>query len=419
MGVVGTSTLVLDFLFAIIVFVLIEIIYRLVRLRDRIEEKYGKKPIKIIRIIYFSILLIIALFFGYKYLFRPLVLHMDCETILDETQPDLIEELSYVKVKPNVVVSSSERSPSTNGSSRFDASMAIDNDLHTSWCTQNQGKGAVGDWIRLTYDTPITVSAITVWPGNWSDDSLKWKLYAPMALTVSLFLGNRKLGEQYVSIVDRSKKCITIILSKPTEIDSVRVLIERVEIQSGGLDRISHYVAISEISVYEKGSLSYVTASHQITDEAIEKMKSKAEDDYAARIAESWGSGEKLQSFTYLGYYFLTKKKPSLGDRVYDSLIRKRKTKNGDANEIILIYRCDVTCDGQPFTYYHFIRFENLMVNDDGACFVNTDDYDTPSKKLITDYGYYYYGYGSLDDLFNSCVKQKASSYTLEDKVND
>lgn len=400
MGVVGVSTIGLDIILAVILFVLIEIIDHLVALRERIEEKYGHKPIKVFRITYLSFLLIAALFFGYKYYFGPLVIkplffHLDCEIFRSDSQPSFIYDVC-LRATPSNAIASSEP-PLSAKRANHDASMAIDNDLQTSWWENAKGTGD-GQWIRLTYDTPIKVAAITIWPGRWNRNQLYWSSHDhPTILNVSLFCGKREIGE--VEIGTPNKECITVILKQPTEIDAVRILIVQ-GVQ--GIGASDGYNAISEIAVYEEGPRSYVSSGGMVTNEAIEKMKSQAEDDYADYLAESWGSGEELQSFTYLGYYFLTKKKQ-------DASL--------DANEVYLLYKCEVTCKGQPFEYYHFIRFRNLIMNSDGTCSVDTDDYDTPSDIVITDYGYYYYGYNSIEDLLNSCVYPKLSSYSFEDSI--
>ena len=402
MGVVGVSGIGVTIVFGILIAILIAIFDGLAVLRERIEEKYGKKPIKIVRISIFSIVLIIALFLSCKYIIRPLVLRMNCEIIMSGSQPVMTVLIDDSRAMPNTVVASSEATSSNDA--RFDAAMASDNNVWTSWWPKEKGKRAEGEWIRLTYDEPIKVAAITVWPGSWSQADDVWYRNRPAALTIALYCGKRKIGEQYVSF-GRGKNCVTLILKKPSEIDSVRVLIERVSIEKGLLgERIKRFTAISEVAVYtvyEEGSRSFVSSSGTIPDETFEKMKGQAERDYEKHVAESWGSGEELQSFTYLGYYFLTSIKEDV---------------RSDANVLYLVYKCDVTCNGRPYSYYHFIRFDNIVMNSNGTCFVDLDDYETPSKKVYA-YGYYYYGYKSIDDLFYDCVERKLSSYEYENHV--
>lgn len=151
------------------------------------------------------------------------------------------------------------------------------------------------------------------------------------------------------------------------------------------------------------GLQSYVMSSSAVTSEALESMKRQAEDVYLAHAAKHWGSGEVLQSFTYLGNYYLTRK---------DGM-------SGDSNYIYLVYKCDITDDGKPASYYYYTRFKNLVLNGDGTCSVDTTSYETPSDTHRTGIGGYYYGYGSIDDLYKKCVQSRVDSYAYENNVNN
>ena len=392
--------IIIGIVFGIIGFILesIGIVFSI--MRDWFEDHFSYKTIIVVRRICLltgTIILVFLLFRFYYPKFKEASLMMDFDTVISETQPDVIEDL-YEKAVPSNAVASSEPPPASDGT-RFDAAMAIDDDLLTGWFEYAEGNGK-GEWIQLQYDSLVTVAAITIWPGYWVREQFWGQYDEPNYFTFSMFIENRIIGECRVQ-GKATRQCITVILKQPIVVDAVRVEISGIKraIKSSYDD-----IAISEIAVYEKGSRSYVSTSDIITDEVIEKMKSQAEDDYANQIAETWGKGEELQSFTCLGYYFLTQKKQDA---------------SRDANEVYLIYKCDVTCDGQPFEYYHFIKFRNLIVNSDGSCSFDKDDYDTPSDKVVTDYGYYYYGYRGIDDLFNTCVQKKASSYIIEDNVNE
>ncbi len=155
---------------------------------------------------------------------------------------------------------------------------------------------------------------------------------------------------------------------------------------------------------YTVGGLeSYVLSSSSVTEEALEAMKKQAEDDYSAHMAKAWNDKEKLQEMTYLGYYFLTLK---------DGW-------SGNANYIYLIYKCDVTSDGLPLSYYHFRKFQDLRLSSDGECIVDLAKGGTPSNKVYNENKYYYYGYASLEELFKDCVQSQMTSYTYEDNVEE
>ena len=385
-----------------IIGVFIGLFFALAKLEELIEKKGGKKGLKAVRIMCLTLLIAVALFLGNKYVLKPYILHLHMrgETILSGpsgSPPEIINDLSYIKHVPSGVGASSESPPSSDGTCH-DATMVMDDDVQTSWWEYDKGNGE-GEWICLSYDSSVTVAAITIWSGRWTDES-SWLSYdRPNSLTITTYKGNRVVGE--TDIECRDAAYITVILSKPIEIDSVRIMISKVD---RGLNYSDGNASISEIAIYEKGTRSYISSSDMITDEAFEKMKNRAEDDYANHISETWGSGEKLQSMTFLGYYFLA---------------RKKQSAEKASNLLYMIYKCDVTCDGHPYSYYHFIRFSNLIIDSDGTCFVDTNKYYTSSHKLQTNYGYYYYGYESIDDLYNDCGLPKASAYQLENNVNE
>lgn len=159
-----------------------------------------------------------------------------------------------------------------------------------------------------------------------------------------------------------------------------------------------------------EGLKSYIASSSEITSEALDKMKQQAKDQFMADDAKNSGDNEKLQSFKYIGSYFLYRK---------DGM-------SGDVNYIYLVYKVDYISLGQPVTYYYFTRFKNLILNDDGTCSVEITDYETPDNRYHPNIeltggviALWYDGYKTLDDLYKDCVQSNADSYTYEKNINE
>ena len=122
---------------------------------------------------------------------------------------------------------------------------------------------------------------------------------------------------------------------------------------------------------------------------------------------------------TLLGYYLLVSKGKTYGptDRLY------------------LVYQVSATDDkGNNFTYYKDYYYDDITILSDnvtsdtssdtasdetsgGTCSVDLDEIGETNDIFYID-GYYYYGYQTLDSLFNNCVTKNVDDYTYESTVD-
>jgi hypothetical protein len=172
-----------------------------------------------------------------------------------------------------------------------------------------------------------------------------------------------------------------------------------------------------------EGLTSYLSKIDEIDGDALESMQSQASDVYYAHVAQNWGDGEDLQSFSYLGDYLLTIKN---GDSYW-----------GNNNTLFLVYKAQVrnsyANDGDTYNkvndIYWYISYSNLMVNSDGSVAVDVSSYNTPNDRFTIDSGvstgwfgtqtWYYYGYQTLDELYKTVVTSNIDSYNHEDNVSE
>ena len=176
----------------------------------------------------------------------------------------------------------------------------------------------------------------------------------------------------------------------------------------------------SEKEYKVEGIKSYVTKLADINEEALSSMKAQAEDAYRAYAAKEFDKeGTSLQSITYLGEYLLTKKGDMGGNRLY--LVYKIQARNTASDS-------KKTYD-QINTSYWYINYENVLVNSDGKVEIDITKYDTPHDTFRVDTdissgwfgtkGWYYYGYESLQKLYDAVVTSKLDAYNHEENVSD
>lgn len=157
-----------------------------------------------------------------------------------------------------------------------------------------------------------------------------------------------------------------------------------------------------------EGLPAYVTSSSEIDESTLNAMKQQAEDIYTANWIKDEGNLDGLKGLTYAGNYFLSKKNGA----------------RGDENCIYLVYRVGAEFEGESYPHYHYIKFSNIMVNGDGSCTVDLNNYETASHRYHIDppEGYimvYYYGYETLDEMYMDCVMSQLDSYTFENNVKE
>ncbi|MCM1086616.1 MAG: YARHG domain-containing protein [Muribaculaceae bacterium] len=171
-----------------------------------------------------------------------------------------------------------------------------------------------------------------------------------------------------------------------------------------------------------EGLRGYVTAYSEIDNDSLAAMQQQASDVYNAYAAQRWDEGAVIESFTYIGDYFLT---------------LKDKNSWGDHNRLYLVYKAQVrnhyADDGETFNdlngYYWYISFHDIMVEPDGSITVDITNYNTPSESIYVDsgisYGWFgtkrweYYGYWTLDDLYKVAVTSAMDVYNHEDNIDE
>ena len=196
--------------------------------------------------------------------------------------------------------------------------------------------------------------------------------------------------------------------------DKIIVKIDSQDVEQKALD--NNYVVIQTEKEYEvEGLPYYISTISDIPDEMLEKMKKQSEDIIVSEAA-SWTEPESLLGQEFIGNYLLVKKDPKL---------------YGDNNHCYCIYKINAKCEDTEFSYYYYVRFNNIMILQDGVCSVDLTNYKKPYGSAIwgyvsgeafvkegSIYEYYYYeGYEELDSLFNNCVTQNIENYTYESTV--
>lgn len=140
-------------------------------------------------------------------------------TAYDDVDPSSLDPVSV----------SSAQASSTLVSSRgisYDASMAIDQDLSTSWQEGIDGYG-LGEWIRLTFEETTPVKVIRMNLGNWSSSDKYQENGRPSSITLVMESDGQELGRMTQNLEDvMDNHCITF--DTPVECSSIQFIIEDV-----------------------------------------------------------------------------------------------------------------------------------------------------------------------------------------------
>lgn len=182
------------------------------------------------------------------------------------------------------------------------------------------------------------------------------------------------------------------------------------------IDTYGIFLTATEKEYTVSGLGKYVTELSEIPEDTLNKMKQESEDAFNAHVANYWAQSEGLTGHTYVGCYFLT---PKDGTNDYPL----------GYNTIYLVYKTTATLSFpeddvyQDVEYYHCTAFNNIMLLEDGTCTLDYSDYEYKFDKyevyVDVDWGktFYYYGYKTIDTLFNKRVTAYIDTYNYESDI--
>ena len=189
------------------------------------------------------------------------------------------------------------------------------------------------------------------------------------------------------------------------------------------IDKYGAMPQATEKTFTVEGLNEYVTSADTLSDSVLVSLQNQAEDVFKSYAAQRFSNGQTFKGMTYLGNYILTP---------------KNKDSGGDKDRIVLAYQVTVhhdytselntTYDADD-SFFWYITFNNVSkdANDNIASGLN--DYDTHTTFVKIDSGvqkysfssstetWEYYGYASLDSLYNAAVNQYVENYNHQDNV--
>ena len=171
------------------------------------------------------------------------------------------------------------------------------------------------------------------------------------------------------------------------------------------------------------GLNEYVTSADTLSDSVLVSLQNQAEDVFKSYAAQRFSNGQTFKGMTYLGNYILTpKNKDSWGDKNLIVLAYQVTVHHDYTSELNTTYDADDS-------FFWYITFNNVSKDADGNIASGLNDYDTPTTFVKIDSGvqkysfssstktWEYYGYASLDSLYNAAVNQYVENYNHQDNV--
>ena len=171
------------------------------------------------------------------------------------------------------------------------------------------------------------------------------------------------------------------------------------------------------------GLNEYVTSADNLSDSVLVSLQNQAEDVFKSYAAQRFSNGQTFKGMTYLGNYILTpKNKDSWGDKNRIALAYQVTVHHDYTSELNTTYDADDS-------FFWYITFNNVSKDADGNIASGLNDYDTPTTFVKIDSGvqkysfssstktWEYYGYASLDSLYNAAVNQYVENYNHQDNV--
>ena len=189
------------------------------------------------------------------------------------------------------------------------------------------------------------------------------------------------------------------------------------------IDKYGAMPQATEKTFTVEGLNEYVTSADTLSDSVLVSLQNQAEDVFKSYAAQRFSNGQTFKGMTYLGNYILTpKNKDSWGDKDRIVLAYQVTVHHDYTSELNTTYDADDS-------FFWYITFNNVSKDADGNIASGLNDYDTPTTFVKIDSGvqkysfssstetWEYYGYASLDSLYNAAVNQCVENYNHQDNV--
>ena len=189
------------------------------------------------------------------------------------------------------------------------------------------------------------------------------------------------------------------------------------------IDKYGAMPQATEKTFTVEGLNEYVTSADTRSDSVLVSLQNQAEDVFKSYAAQRFSNGQTFKGMTYLGNYILTpKNKDSWGDKDRIVLAYQVTVHHDYTSELNTTYDADDS-------FFWYITFNNVSKDADGNIASGLNDYDTPTTFVKIDSGvqkysfssstetWEYYGYASLDSLYNAAVNQYVENYNHQDNV--
>ena len=189
------------------------------------------------------------------------------------------------------------------------------------------------------------------------------------------------------------------------------------------IDKYGAMPQATEKTFTVEGLNEYVTSADTLSDSVLVSLQNQAEDVFKSYAAQRFSNGQTFKGMTYLGNYILTpKNKDSWGDKDRIVLAYQVTVHHDYTSELNTTYDADDS-------FFWYITFNNVSKDADGNIASGLNDYDTPTTFVKIDSGvqkysfssstetWEYYGYASLDSLYNAAVNQYVENYNHQDNV--
>lgn len=189
------------------------------------------------------------------------------------------------------------------------------------------------------------------------------------------------------------------------------------------IDKYGAMPQATEKTFTVEGLNEYVTSADTLSDSVLVSLQNQAEDVFKSYAAQRFSNGQTFKGMTYLGNYILTpKNKDSWGDKNRIALAYQVTVHHDYTSELNTTYDADDS-------FFWYITFNNVSKDADGNIASGLNDYDTPTTFVKIDSGvqkysfssstktWEYYGYASLDSLYNAAVNQYVENYNHQDNV--